>query len=325
MPRLPCHNQQTMSKAAMTPIHKSMTPLEWLLLLALSVLWGGSFFFGEMALAELPPLTLVLSRVALAALALNLVVIAAGYRMPRDAKLWGVFLIMGALNNLIPFSLIFWGQTRITSGLASILNATTPLWTVVIAHFLTQDERMSKNKLAGVAFGLIGIVFMVGPAALSGIGLNVLAQLAVLGAAISYGFAAIFGRRFKRLGVNSLVTAAGQLTGTTIMMLPLALLADRPWTLPALSLTTWGAVAGLALLCTAAAYVIYFRLLASAGATNLLLVTFLIPVSALVLGTAILGEALEPRQLAGMVLIGLGLAAMDGRLGASKRTGLPRR
>lgn len=121
----------------MTTLHRSMTPLEWLLLLTLSVLWGGSFFFGEVALDELPPLTLVLGRVGLAAIALNLVVLVAGHQMPRDAKLWGAFLIMGALNSFVPFSLIFWGQTEITSGLASILNATTPLWTVVLAHLLT--------------------------------------------------------------------------------------------------------------------------------------------------------------------------------------------
>ena len=294
--------------------HKSMTPLEWLLLLTLSVLWGGSFFFGKVALAELPPLTLVLSRVALAAVALNLMVVATGHRMPRDVRLWGAFLVMGALNNFIPFSLIFWGQTEITSSLASILNATTPLWTVVLAHVLTDDERLNSNKLTGVFFGLLGVVVMIGPAALSGLGLNILAQLAVLGAALSYAFAGIFGRRFRRLGVLPLVTASGQLTGSTLMMLPVALVVDKPWTLSALSLTTWGAVTGLALLCTALAYVIYFRLLASAGATNLLLVTFLIPVSALMLDTTILGERLEPRQLAGMVMIGLGLAAIDGRL-----------
>ena len=294
--------------------HKSMTLLEWLLLLTLSVLWGGSFFFGKVALAELPPLTLVLGRVALAAVALNLVVVATGHWMPRDLRLWGAFLIMGALNNFIPFSLIFWGQTEITSSLASILNATTPLWTVVLAHVLTGDERLNSNKLTGVFFGLLGVVVMVGPAALGGFGLNILAQFAVLGAALSYAFAGIFGRRFRRLGVLPLVTASGQLTGSTLMMLPVALVVDKPWTLPALSVTTWGAVTGLALLCTAVAYIIYFRLLASAGATNLLLVTFLIPVSALMLGTTILGERLEPRQLAGMVMIGLGLAAIDGRL-----------
>ena len=291
-----------------------MTPLEWLLLLTLSVLWGGSFFFGKVALAELPPLTLVLGRVALAAVALNLIVVATGHRMPRDVRLWGAFLVMGALNNFIPFSLIFWGQTEITSSLASILNATTPLWTVVLAHVLTDDERLNSNKLTGVFFGLLGVVVMIGPAALGGLGLNILAQLAVLGAALSYAFAGIFGRRFRRLGVLPLVTASGQLTGSTLMIFPIALVVDKPWTLPALSSTTWGAVTGLALLCTALAYVIYFRLLASAGATNLLLVTFLIPVSALTLGTTILGERLEPRQLAGMVMIGLGLAAIDGRL-----------
>ena len=294
--------------------HKPMTSVEWLLLLMLSILWGGSFFFGELALNELPPLTLVLGRVGLAAAVLNIVVRVAGHRMPSDARLWGAFLIMGALNNFIPFSLIFWGQTEITSSLASILNATTPLWTVVLAHFLTQDERMSAGKLTGVTFGLIGVVIMIGPAALGGVGLNVLAQIAVLGAALSYAFAGIFGRRFKRLNVNPLVTAAGQLTGTTLMMLPVALIADQPWTLPPPKLITWGAVIGLALLCTAVAYVIYFRLLATAGATNLLLVTFLIPVSALMLGTTILKETLELRQMAGMVLIGLGLAAIDGRL-----------
>lgn len=300
-------------------IHKTMTPLEWLLLLTLSVLWGGSFFFGEVALTELPPLTLVLGRVGLAAVVLNLVVVATGQRLPREVKLWGAFLVMGALNNFIPFSLIAWGQTEITSGLASILNATTPLWTVLLAHLLTHDEHLNGSKLAGVTFGLIGVVVMIGLAASDGIGLNVLAQIAVLGAALSYGFAGIFGRRFRRIGVDPLVTAAGQLTGTTIMMLPVALLADRPWTLPAPSLTAWGAVVGLALFSTAVAYVIYFRLLASAGATNLLLVAFLIPVSALLLGITVLGETLEPRQLIGMTLIGSGLAAIDGRLWRLRR------
>ena len=186
-----------------------MTPFEWLLLLLLSVLWGGSFFFGEVALAELPPLTLVLGRVALAAVTLNLVVVATGQRMPRDVRLWSAFLVMGALNNFIPYSLIFWGQTEITSSLASILNATTPLWTVVLAHVLTHDERMSPNKLAEVLLGLLGVIVMIGPAALGGVGLNVFAQLAVVGAAFSYAFAGTFGRRFRRLGVRPLVTRVG--------------------------------------------------------------------------------------------------------------------
>ena len=291
-----------------------MTLLEWTLLLTLAILWGGSFFFGEIALSELPPLSLVLARVSLAALALNILIVLRGKRMPRDAKTWLAFLIMGALNNFIPFSLIFWGQTEITSGLASILNATTPLWGVVLAHLLTQDEKLNANKIIGIAFGLLGVIIMIGPAVLNGIGLNAIAQLAVLSAALSYAFAGIYGRRFKRMGIDPIITASGQLTGSSIMMLPVALIFDQSWTLPMPSLTTWLAVMALALLCTAVAYVIYFRLLASAGATNLLLVTFLIPVSALILGTSILREVLDLRQLIGMLLIGVGLAAIDGRL-----------
>jgi drug/metabolite transporter (DMT)-like permease len=289
-----------------------MGPIEWLPLVVLSVLWGGSFFFNRLALTELRPFTVVLGRVGLAALALHALVLARGLRMPGSPGAWGAFLAMGALNNLVPFSLIVWGQTRIPSGLASILNATTPLWTVVVAHLLTRDERLTRSRLGGVLLGLAGVVVILGPEALLGLSLDVLAELAVLGAALSYAFAGVFGRRFRAL--PPLVTATGQVTGTVLMALPIALAADRPWTLPAPGLVTWGALGGLALLSTALAYVIYFRVLAAAGATNILLVTFLIPVSALLLGSTVLGERLVPRQLAGMALIGLGLAAIDGRL-----------
>ena len=289
-----------------------MRSLEWTLLVTLSVLWGGSFFFSKVALAQLPPLTIVFCRVSLAAAVLNLVLVASGRRMARDFRLWGKFLVMGMLNNLIPFSLIFWGQTHISSGLASILNATTPLWTVLLAHFLTKDERMTVNRLSGVVFGLIGVIVMIGPSALAGLGLNIVAQLAVLGAALSYGFAAIFGRRF--MGIPPLSTAAGQLTGTTMMMLPIMIVIDKPWTLPPVNFVTWGAVLGLAVLCTSMAYIIYFRILATAGATNVLLVTFLIPVSALLLGMTVLGERPDLRHFIGMALIGFGLAAIDRRL-----------
>jgi len=294
-----------------TSTHKVMSPLEWSLLLVLSILWGGSFFFSKVALTELPPFTVVLGRVLLAAIALNIIVVTSGNRMPRTGRVWGPFLIMGALNNLIPFSLIVWGQTRIESSLASILNATTPLWTVLLAHFFTADEKLTANRLVGVLFGLLGVILIIGPDALSGLGLNFLAQLAVIAAALSYAFAGLFGKRFK--GMPPLVTAAGQVTSTTLMMIPLTLLVDQPWTLPAPGLRTWGALVGLALLSTTIAYIIYFRLLATAGATNLLLVTFLIPISALLLGTILLDERLDLGHFIGMGLIGLGLAAIDGR------------
>jgi drug/metabolite transporter (DMT)-like permease len=254
---------------------------------------------------------LVLFRVGLAAIALVVMVYATGYSLPRSAALWGAFLVMGVLNNLIPFSLIFWGQTRITGGLAAILNATTPLFTVVLAHFLTQDERLTPNRLAGVVLGIVGVIVMIGPDALRDLGLHLLAQIAVLGAALSYALAGIFGRRFR--DVPPVVSAAGQVTATTVLMAPLVLLLDQPWPSLALSVQTWGAILGLALLSTAIGYLLYFRILASAGATNLLLVTFLIPVSAIVLGSSLLGEQLAGQHVAGMALVGLGLAAIDGR------------
>lgn len=295
-----------------TSMNRVMGPFEWLLLIILSVLWGGSFFFSKVALVELPPFTVVLGRVSLAALALNIVVLAVRRRMPVSLRTWGLFFIMGALNNLIPFSLIFWGQTQIASGLASILNATTPLWTVILAHFLTTDEQLTGNRLGGIIFGMLGVVLIIGPDALSGLGLHVVAQLAVVGAAFSYACAGIFGKRFR--GVSPLVTATGQVTATTVMMVPIVLLSDRPWQYPLPHGTTLSAIVALALLSTALAYIIYFRLLATAGATNLLLVTLLIPVSALLLGMLFLGERLDLRHLAGMGLIGLGLTAIDGRL-----------
>lgn len=259
-----------------------------------------------------------MGRVGLAAIALNLVVVAMGQRMPRGWRAWGPFLAMGALNNLIPFSLIFWGQTQIASGLASILNATTPLFTVLLAHVLTRDERLTPNRAAGVLLGLLGVVVMIGMEVLGGLDAHVVAQLAVIGAAISYGFASIYGRRFR--GTPPLVTATGQVSAAAVMMIPIALLADQPWNRSAPGIDTLGAVAGLALLSTALAYIIYFRILTTAGATNLVLVTFLIPVSALLLGTTLLDESLALRHVVGMLLIACGLAVMDGRVLARVRT-----
>jgi drug/metabolite transporter (DMT)-like permease len=284
---------------------------EWILLVTLSVLWGGSFFFIEIALKGLSPLTLVLGRVGLAAIALTTFVYLSGKRMPASPSLWSEFLVMGALNNLIPFTLIVWGQTHIDSSLAAILNATTPVFTVVLAHFLTQDESLTSNRLAGVFLGVCGVSVLIGREALHGLSLSSLGQVAILGAAISYGCAGIYGRRFRLL--PSTVAAAGMLTGTTIMMLPLVMLLEQPWTLEPSALT-WGAVLGLSLLSTAIAYLIYFRILAVAGATNLMLVTFLIPVSALVLGVFVLREELQWTECVGMMLIFAGLAAIDGRL-----------
>lgn len=294
-------------------VNRAMSPLEWGLLLTLAALWGGVFLFTAIAVEALPPFTVVVCRVGLAALALNLIVLATGRRMPGAWRTWAAFFVMGLLNNAIPFALIVWGQVHIASGLASILNATTPLFTVVVAHFLTADEKMAGGRLAGVFIGFTGVVVMIGPEVLSGLGVDVLAQLAVLGAAVSYAFAGIFGRRFQAMGVDPLITASGQVTASTLLMLPFALVVDRPWTMVLPGLEVWAALAALGLFGTAFAYIVYFRILATAGATNLLLVTFLLPVAAILLGAMVLGERLAAAHFAGMALIGLGLAAIDGR------------
>ncbi len=296
------------------PVNRPMSAAEWAMLLALSVLWGGSFFFNGVALRELPVFTVVVVRVALAALILLAVCRAAGVNLALGRRVWGAFLVMGLLNNVAPFSLIVWGQTAIASGLASILNATTPLFTVLAAHALTADEKLTPARAFGVVAGLAGVAAMIGAEALSDLGQSVVAQLACLAAALSYAFAGVWGRRFRRMDVAPLATAAGQVTASSLVMIPLALAIDRPWTLPIPSAAAIAALIGVATLSTALAYVFYFRILATAGATNLLLVTFLIPVTAILLGVLVLGETLAFRHLLGMAMIGVGLAAIDGRL-----------
>lgn len=284
----------------------------WVMLIVLSIVWGGSFFLAEVALRQLPPLTLVLVRVGLAAGALILFTYVSGLRLPKDIKIWRSYFIMGLLNNCIPFSLIFWGQLTIASGLAAIFNATTPLFTVVLAHFLTRDEKLTFPRIAGVIFGIIGVAVMIGPELLGDLGTNVIAQLAVLVAAISYGFAGIYGRRFA--SQPPVITAAGQLSASSIILLPIVVVMEPETFLIMPDMITISAVIALALLSTALAYVLYFRILKVAGATNLLLVTFLIPVSAIALGVLVLGEQIETLQIVGMAFIALGLIAMDGRL-----------
>jgi drug/metabolite transporter (DMT)-like permease len=295
------------------PTHQ-MTPAQWAMILALSLLWGGSFFFNEIALRAVPVLSVVTARVVLGAALLLLILTLRGERLPRTRRIWAAFLGMGLLNNAIPFTLIVWGQQDIPSGLASILNAATPLFTVILAHVWTDDERLTPPRLAGVLIGFAGVAAMIGPAALRGMGTNVTAQAMCLAGALSYACASIYGRRFRAIGVTPMATATGQVIASSALLLPLTLMIDRPWTLPTPGLVPVLALVCVAALSTALAYVLYFRILAGTGATNLALVTFLIPVSAILLGTLILGETLLPRHLAGMALIGVGLAAIDGRI-----------
>ena len=292
----------------------AMSGRDWAILLFLSVLWGGSFFFIEIALRSVAPFTLVLIRVVLASAMLWLYLWARGERFasPKGTPL--AFLILALLNNVIPFVMFAWAQKSIDGGLASILNATTPIWGVIVAHLATSDEKATPAKLAGVLLGFAGVAVMIGADLLKHIGTEVAAQLACLAATLCYALAGVYARRFRAMGVSPIGVSTGQLTAAALVMLPLVLLFEPPWLSAPPSFEAWMALAALALFCTSLAYLLYFQLVASAGATNSLLVTFLIPITAILLGALFLHEQLEPRHFIGMALIGAGLAAIDGRL-----------
>jgi drug/metabolite transporter (DMT)-like permease len=284
---------------------------DWIMLWTLSLLWGGSFLFVELALKGLPPLTIVWGRVALAAVILWGVMFALRVKVPSPA-IWPALVVMGFINNAVPFTLFVLAQGQITGALASVLNATTPLFTVLVAHLATSDERLSRWKVLGVGLGFAGVLVMMAGEELGGDGW---AMLACLGAAVSYAVASVWARRFRKAGLAPLATACGQVTASTVLIAPLWLWWDAPWAMGWPGAGPVLAVVGIAGLSTALAYLLYFRILASAGATAVSLVTFLIPLSAAALGWAVLGERLELRHLAGLALILGGLALIEWRKG----------
>jgi drug/metabolite transporter (DMT)-like permease len=288
-----------------------MRTTDWLLLVLLSVLWGTGFFFIAVANPHLPPFTLVLGRVGLAALALVPLVYLMGMRLPATAAGWWPFVVQAVINNVIPFTLMVYGQQRIAGGLAAVLNATTPLFTLVVAR-LCAGEALTANKLAGVLLGVGGVGVLVGPEAMSSNASSVVGMLCILGAALSYAVSALWMRRLRH--IPPLVSSAAQLTCSSVMLLPLAGAIDRFWLLPAPGAAAALAVLGLALLSTALAYIVFFRINATAGPTNVMLVTLLIPVTATFLGVLILGETLTSNQVAGALVIASGLVVIDGRL-----------
>lgn len=294
----------------MTQKSHTMSLLEWAMLLALALVWAGTFFFAAVAVAKIPPVTIAFLRVSGAALVLFVALRFMGISMPRDPKIWAAFFGMGLLNNAIPFSLIFWAQTELASGVASILNAMMPVFTVIAAHFLTQDEKISGLRLLGVVLGFVGVAVLIG----SPVGGALLTHLAILAAGVSYAFASIFGKRFARLGVKPMATATGQVTASAVILLPVAMLLEHPWQTAFPSGSVVLAMVGMITLSTAFAYFLYFRILSTAGATNVALVTLLIPPFAILLGVVFLDEILTLQQFAGMLIITAGLAAIDGRV-----------
>jgi drug/metabolite transporter (DMT)-like permease len=284
----------------------------WLMLLLLALLWGGSFFFARVAVQHVPPFTLALLRFVIAALCLH-AFIAARFNIYAEIRArWRSFLLLGLINNVIPHACIFLGQTEIGAGLAAILNATTPIWTVIIAHFATADEKLTGVKIAGTLIGLAGTVLLFSPHIAAKTDAPLWALVLPVIAAVSYGFAVIFARRFRDIAAP--VTAAGQLTASTVIMLPVAMIVDRPWTLAWPPFDAAIAVLALAVVSTAFAYILYFRLISTAGATNASLVTLLVPPSAILLGILFLGEHLGWAEWTGMLVIGVGLVILDGRL-----------
>jgi len=283
----------------------------WLLLILLGILWGGSYFFNAEALRDLPPLTIVLVRVTLGALFLAPLLKPLGGTWPRTLRDWLPFLVMGSLNNVIPFSLIVTGQSYISSGLASVLNATTPLFSVLVLSSFG-DERLSGHRIVGVVIGLIGVIVLRGPA-LDGSGSQTLGMLLCLGAAVSYAFSGLWGRRVLA-GVPAITAATCQSICSSVLMAIIAGAVDRPWQLLMPSLPTWLSLGALGLLSHALAYVVFFRILARSGATNVMLVTLLVPVTAILLGYLVLGEPLGASEIAGALIVGSALLVMDGRL-----------
>ncbi len=286
-----------------------MHPQDWLLLAFLSVLWGGSFFFVGAAERGLPPMTIVLARVVFAALMLLPFVRLLGGELPKRPIDWLPFAGMGLFNNVIPFSLFATAMIYIPSGMASVINATTPLFAVlVLAAF--GEERLIARRVVGVVIGLVGVIILREPGVASSD--QTLGIVLCLGAALSYGFAGLWGRRMLK-GVPPVTAAAGQLISSSVMMAVIASAVDRPWDLPMPDAATWLSLIGLAALSTALAYIVFFRILDRSGATNVMLVTLLIPVTAILLGWLVLGEPLGLREIVGALVIASALIAIDGR------------
>lgn len=285
---------------------------QWILLFVLGAIWGGSFLFAKVAVAEIPPFVLVFFRVSSACAVLLSLLWSRGLLNKLTLRLAPSFLVIGLLNNAIPFSLLFLGQTVIGAGLASILNATTPIFTVFVSSVIFRQEKLPPNRIAGVGLGVVGVAVMLS-GSLSGIVSDpVWAQLCCLGAAVSYALAATFAKRFSSL--PPVVSAAGQLSGSTLIMLPIALYTAAGWSMADTSLIAWLNVLALGILATAVAYLIYFQILAQAGATNASLVTLLVPASAILFGWLILDETLTAVQLGGFAILLAGLIVLDGRL-----------
>lgn len=311
-----------MQKSSPNPTHDptpvTAMPLSvWAALILLGLVWGSSFFFGRVIMLEMPVITANFFRVMPAAVVLWLAIAMLRLPLLSGSGVLVSIIVMGLFNNVIPFSLILFGQKEIGSGLASIINAMTPIWTLLIANAFTEDEKLTRRKIVGVGLGFAGVALLLGSNIGDGLSASLLAQLSVLGASVSYGVSAVYGKRFR--GQPVIAVAASQLTASSCMIGLLALLIDQPWNLAVPSAPVIWSLAGISLLCTAFAYFLFFNILSKAGATNASLVTLLVPPSAILLGWLFLGETLSPVQMLAILVIGAGLLVQDGRIFTRRR------
>jgi drug/metabolite transporter (DMT)-like permease len=296
---------------------KSISARAWAELTLLALIWGASFLSIRVALNELGPLSVVAHRTFWAMLVLWTLVALSREAIPRQPRMWGAFFVMGLLNNAIPFCLMAWGQQFIETGLTSILNAATAIFGVLAAALFFADERLTMRKITGVTLGFAGVATTIGIANLTNLDLRSLAQLAVLTGTVSYALAGVWARKHLA-GLSPLVASAGMLTGSSLVMVPLAWAVEGPLSLD-LAPPTLVAISYYAVIATAGAYLLYYRVLRMAGSGNLLLVTLMISPFAIVLGSVVLGEALNPRAYIGLGLLAAGLILLDGRLWSSLR------
>ena len=288
-----------------------MAVADWIRIVILSLVWGGSFFFVEIMLDAMPPMTGVLGRLAVGLVGLLCLLKFFGHPLKELLLQWRPFAVIGLINNAIPFSLISFGQTEITGSLASIINASTPIMTALVAHQFTTDERLSMRKALGIGCGFFGVIVLFGPAAMEG-GASLIGMAAGLSATICYAFGSVYSKRLK--SNPPMLNATGQVLYATFWMLPMVLLIDQPWTLDMPGVAPWLALISIGLLSTTLAFFIYFRVLQTAGASNVVLVTFLVPVSASALGIIFLGEELARQHIIAYLLIAAGLSVIDGRV-----------
>lgn len=307
------------TRAATTSASAPMTAFQWLLILTVAMFWGGSYFFTAVAIRELPPFTIVMARYVVSAPIMICLIILLGQRLPWQAGIWKFGCVLALLNQIVPFSLIAWGQGHIPGAVASILNAVGPIITLVLAHFLTHDDRMTPQRVIGVVLGFAGLVIMIGVSALRAFDVNILAQLACVLATVSYAIANIWARNVYKSGIKPTEVVCAQSVCAGVMLFPLLMVVDQPWTLPLPSVQVWLALLCLGVFSATLGHLIFFKALSLTSATNISLVSYFMPVSAILLGVTFLGETLETRHVIGMCVILAGLAIMDGRLFALLR------